>query len=792
MNSPNTPPPPASPYDGYGYGPVLPPAGPSPAERLRRYLILLRKYWWIPAITILLALGAAAAYAYLKAPVYVSKARLWVTGRMNLPGNVVFSEDLQNYFGTQITLLESPRLAQLALERLRLANPSSVLLDPEGKPVPVAIEAAQARRSAVFDLTATGPTPGYTQAYLEALMGAFLEYRQEARAEASGETLTSLSEQVRRHEEELKAEQDKLIAFRQTNNLAMLQEQGSAAGAYVVKLMSQLADYRLESQLLEATALDAEKAGARSTNNLGGVTTSPAATNVLLTAAGPGSDLQTAGKQLEMLRIQRDQLSRFLRPAHPKMVKLNEEIERGERLLQVFREQTSDQLASARQALKLKIEALEASIRDWETKLAEANNRLVEYDRLRQNVDRMQSLRDRLLPLVQSVNINRSIDQDTISVLEAASEAKPDRKLPMVLALALFLGVGAGLSLILLIDLADDRLYSSADVNLHFDEEIVGQIPELPQARRKPKPILLQRDDTRHAFAESYRCLRSSLLFGQNADARPKTILVTSTEPNEGKSTVAANLALTLAAAGSRVLLIDADLRRSSVHRFFRIDREPGLGNLLEQQADPDRFGFIAPTADPNLYVIPSGKPAGNCGELILSKTFDRLLAQVRQDFDFTIFDSIPVFASDDATTLAPKLDGVLFVVRGGRSRARLVRQALELLYQRQAKVLGLVFNRADSTSGRYPYYQYAEYYAQPPEGESKAPVPLLDTTHLARPKSKKSPSFFARLFGAGNGSGSANHKAAPRIIVQKKHRGEEAGSTEQAAEDGGRRTEDG
>lgn len=778
---------------------MLPPAGPSPAERLRRYLILLRKHWWIPTIAIFLALGAAAAYVFLKAPVYVSKGRLWVTGRMNLPGNVIFSEDLQNYFGTQISLLESVRLNQLALERLRLSNPSSIPLDPEGKPIPVVVEATQARRSAVFDLTATGPTPAYTRAYLDALMGAFLEYRQEARTEASGETLTSLTEQVRRYEEELKAEEDKLIAFRLTNNLAMLKEQGSAAGSYVVKLMSQLADYRLESQLLEATALDAERAGSRATNTIGDVTTSPAATNILLAAAGPGSDLQTARKQLEMLRIQRDQLGRFLRPAHPKMVKLNEEIERGARLLQVFREQTSDQLASARQALKLKIEALEASIRDWEAKLAEANNRLVEYDRLQQNVDRMRSLGDRLLPLVQSVNINRSVDQDTISVLEPASEAKPDRKIPMVLALALFLGVGAGLGLILLIDLADDRLYSSADVHLHFDEEIVGQIPELPQPRRKPKPILLQRDDPRHAFAESYRCLRSSLLFGQNTEERPKTILVTSTEPNEGKSTVAANLALTLAAAGSRVLLIDADLRRSSVHRFFRIDREPGLGNLLEQQADPDRFGFIAATADPNLYVIPSGKPASNCGELILSKTFDRLLNQVRQDFDFTIFDSIPVFASDDATTLAPKLDGVLFVVRGGRSHARLVRQALELLYQRQAKVLGLVFNRADSTSGHYPYYKYAEYYAQPVDGESKAPVPLLDTSHLPRHKSKQSSSFFARLFGSGNGSGQPRSKAAPRIVVQKRHRGEEAASSEQQTEsaeqgagEGGRKTEGG
>jgi Mrp family chromosome partitioning ATPase len=119
----------------------------------------------------------------------------------------------------------------------------------------------------------------------------------------------------------------------------------------------------------------------------------------------------------------------------------------------------------------------------------------------------------------------------------------------------------------------------------------------------------------------------------------------------------------------------------------------------------------IAPTALPNLSLIPGGEPTTDSSELFLSSAFDQLLQEVQKQFDFVVIDSAPVFAADDATTLAPKMDGVLFVVRGSYTRASLARQALELLYQRQAKVLGLIFNRANSRTGSYSYYKYADYY---------------------------------------------------------------------------------
>jgi capsular exopolysaccharide synthesis family protein len=209
-------------------------------------------------------------------------------------------------------------------------------------------------------------------------------------------------------------------------------------------------------------------------------------------------------------------------------------------------------------------------------------------------------------------------------------------------------------------------------------------------------------------YAESYRNLRSALLFLPNEGARPKVLLITSAVPDEGKSTVAANLARALALGGSRVLLVDADLRKGCLHQLMGLQSEPGLAEALQ---DPKRLeSVVQADSIPNFAFLSRGEAPGNSGDLFIGRSFDELLARFRERFDFVIIDSCPVFAADDATTLAPKVDATLFVVRSRFSRARPVREALELLFQRQARVLGLVFNRADASARSYYYYKYADY----------------------------------------------------------------------------------
>jgi len=158
------------------------------------------------------------------------------------------------------------------------------------------------------------------------------------------------------------------------------------------------------------------------------------------------------------------------------------------------------------------------------------------------------------------------------------------------------------------------------------------------------------------------------------------------------------------------VLLIDGDLRKGHIHDRLALKSKPGLHELLRQQGDFEPY--VQPTDLPNLFFIARGSVCRNPGDLFLQPFFDNLLARLREKYDYVVIDSSPVFAADDSSTLAPKVDGTLFVVRNQFTHARAVREALELLFQRQARVLGLILNRADSTASNYYSYKYAEYYA--------------------------------------------------------------------------------
>jgi capsular exopolysaccharide synthesis family protein len=164
-----------------------------------------------------------------------------------------------------------------------------------------------------------------------------------------------------------------------------------------------------------------------------------------------------------------------------------------------------------------------------------------------------------------------------------------------------------------------------------------------------------------------------------------------------------------LALGGSRVVLVDADLRRGVLHKLMGMQRAPGLAELLRQTDDLEKV--IQRDSLPNLSFVSCGGNLSNPGDFFLGPVLDQILTRLRQQFDYVLIDSSPVFAADDATTLAPKVDGTLLVVRSGFSSARAVQEALDHLSQRQAKVLGLIFNRANTSARTYHYYKYAEYH---------------------------------------------------------------------------------
>ena len=209
----------------------------------------------------------------------------------------------------------------------------------------------------------------------------------------------------------------------------------------------------------------------------------------------------------------------------------------------------------------------------------------------------------------------------------------------------------------------------------------------------------------RSPAAEAYRTLRTNLQFA-SLDRDLRTLLVTSAAEGEGKTTVVANLGVALAESGSRVLLVDADLRRPGLHRVFDLPLTPGLSNaLLAEETDPT----VLETGVAGLSVLSAGDPPPSPGEFVASSRLQRLLSQLRSTFDYVLLDTAPVTLVADAAVLAPSVDGVILVVSAGKTKRDLVRRAREQLEVVGARVLGVVLNNARLNKSLREYHAVAK-----------------------------------------------------------------------------------
>lgn len=670
--------------------------------RLHRWQTLARRLWWVPVLSTVLAVGAAGFYVWHQPPRYVSRGQMIVNVRLSIPEGSVYMEELNNFFGTQIALMQSQAVINRAVQTLQAnrpgQEPSEVLLTVSGIP-----------KTSIFAFTAAGADPEYTRAYLQACMEAYIDLKKEMRTQTSQTTLAGITEELGRLENELRKGEEDLVDFQKSNSLTVLQGEGDSAGSYLGSLNRKLADLRTEYQLLNLLTLDQNLERQQKPGSPDG------GTDLTVTLQADPSDYLHAKQQIQLLKAQQQQLSEFLRPKHPKMVKLSEDIEEREKLLDIFRQQSQEQLSNQRDSIGLQIQNLEKQVEEWKAKSLDSSEKMAEYQKIKSSNQRTQNLYDRLLGTMQTLDINKEISPESVTIMMPASTAWRDRSpLPKTMAIALVLGIAVGLGVLLLVDQLDDRLASFTEIQEQFDEEILGQIPKDPDANNGTGAQLIHPHDARHPFVEAYRSLRSSLLFLANEGQRPKVLLVTSSVPGDGKTLTTANLAITMAQTNTRVLLIDADLRKGVLHQRFNINATEGLHEVL-LEGRPWK-SVVQSTSTPNLSLLPRGSTTQFSSELFLNPNTAKLLREVAEEYDVVFVDSPPVMAADDATSLAPSVDGVLFVVRAQQTSARVARAALDLLYQRHINVLGLVFNAVEANASDYYYYKYKDYYAAYPE----------------------------------------------------------------------------
>lgn len=298
---------------------------------------------------------------------------------------------------------------------------------------------------------------------------------------------------------------------------------------------------------------------------------------------------------------------------------------------------------------------------------------------------------------------------NTINVVEPATlptaPIGPNKGMTILLAAAIGFLLAAGAAFLL--DYLDDTLKSPDDIKDAIDVSTLGAISRIDG--ESPEERLVTALYPKSPAAEAFRILRTNIQFS-SLDNPPRTLMVTSSNPSEGKSTTLANLAVVMAQQGQRVVVLDTDLRRPTQHRIFQVPNNAGLTNVLLQER-PSHEGFLQQTKIENLQILTTGPLPPNPAELLSSAKFAALIEKLQEQVDVLMFDSPPVMAVTDAAILARQVDGVVLVIDAGSTRRQWAVNAKESLDKVGAHVLGVALNRLRPQAGSYYYYYYNRDY---------------------------------------------------------------------------------
>ncbi|SKB02375.1 capsular exopolysaccharide family [Prosthecobacter debontii] len=697
------------------------------SAKFQRYKLLLARRWWFLLLTASIGVCVQALLIMNEPVTYTSLAKLVAGGRMVAQGDLNWQETMQDFYGTIIETLESADLKKRTLTRVQALHPD--LKDSE-----VEIKVTQTRGSAIFNVFAIGAEQKYTQIFLEALLDEFVSFRQQIREQGLERALNTFTETVVKKSKELQDRAAALEAFRKANNIVTLNNGNNEAAALLSNLTVKKKFLEMELNDITLALQDVDNAMSNRERGLAAGTMTPAQAATAADAAAPkvesaqGSmgltsverDYLETRKKILRLESERVKLLKSFKAQHPMIVDIDEEIEAEKSLLTNFQQEIVKELRGQQADLERRVRGLEQQIAAQAKEAVELGGKLAQHERLEKEFEATKLAHDRMFERVQEFQQLQNVQTDYVAIQEHASLAlKSDPEWVQPLVIGLVVGLVAGGLILLVFDRLDDRMNSFAEFQSLFpNEAVLGQVPE---QRQRGDVKLLQPNDDRHLYAEAFRNIRSSILFKNWQGQPPKTILVTSAVPNEGKTTVTSNLAITLALGGARVLLADCDLRRGGVNELFKQPVSPGLSEVL-------RGGLhwrdaVQETPIRNLHLLPRGAVYDQTSEMLLSKTAEDVLHEMGAEYDYVVFDSAPVLVADDTGSFAPKIDTVLFVVRMSSTMARLSGKALDLLYERQVNVGGVILNRASTSLKEYTYYNYASYYYTPQPGAKKAPL---------------------------------------------------------------------
>lgn len=362
-------------------------------------------------------------------------------------------------------------------------------------------------------------------------------------------------------------------------------------------------------------------------------------------------------------------------------------------------------------ALNAQLAEVNRKIEQETNNLLELNQKMVQYNLLKKEVDSNQGLYGSILSRAKETDITEKIELSSIRIVDPAKPAdvpfKPQRRRIILTSILFSLFCGVGLSLFL--EYLDSSVRTAEEVSLYLNLPFLGYITRVGrEVKTTQERSLICFKSPKSIIAESYRAIRTSILFASPEDKPLRSILVTSSVPQEGKSFVASNLSIIFSQLNEKVVLLDLDMRRPVLHKNYNIEQKAGLSNFLTGTANLN--DIIKPSPVSGLSLITSGDIPPNPSELLSSGKIHSLFEELISQFDRIIVDAPPILSAADASLIANIINGVVFVIKGGYTRIDALRQARAKAQEAKGNIIGVIINNLEpEKEDRYYYYHYYE-----------------------------------------------------------------------------------
>jgi capsular exopolysaccharide synthesis family protein len=433
------------------------------------------------------------------------------------------------------------------------------------------------------------------------------------------------------------------------------------------------------------------------------------------------------------LKEQYSEVSSRYGPTYPKALAIQDQLKDLESLVVRERKRAVENIRSEYQAASQREKILSEAVKKQNVEVEKVNQLLIEHNLLKREFESNQQLYDSLLAHLKDANVSAGLRATNIHVIDRAvpptAPIRPDKMRNVMFAMAA--GLGLGVALALTREALDNSIKSAQEIEKLTDLPTLAIVPIAHVNFGLPRPssstikrIPLKSHDSRPAAAmavikipggpisEAYRALRTSILLS-TADRPPQVLLITSSQPNEGKTVTALNLSLSMAQKGGRVLLIDGDMRRPGIAKALRLTLNRGLSGVLTGTYEYGHELLYKIEGMSGLVILPSGPIPPNPAELLCSTKMEDLVKRLRQDFDHIIIDSPPILPVTDATIVSSLVDGVVMIVECEMTSRAALSRACRIIEHAGGRIIGTVLNKVDAArDGYYGYRYYHGHYS--------------------------------------------------------------------------------